>query len=256
MKRISVFVLLFAIVMASIGVFATESQARLASNARRAVVLECFYALRPSYDGGCDKTNYQGNCVSNWNYLNSDWSAYNTVSDSVAYGCDIASEWATYDYGDACYPKYGAPASFWVSPNIYGYYGTYGRGGQCKFFADLILYRSETQHRLDGGTHTLPSSYSTMNGNAETNLATAKPGDILFTFNEGVNNNITHTAIVVELKSDGLDVIDSNYVRDTTSTTPYDREVIGRHLLTWSYLQSHSYKIWKGTDYYLEPYIP
>jgi len=58
------------------------AEARLAKNSRRAVVLEAFYALRPSHDGGCDKT-ISGNCVASWPYLTDDLPAYQQVKNLV-----------------------------------------------------------------------------------------------------------------------------------------------------------------------------
>ena len=241
MKKISAFVVVVMVALS--GLFVTKSEAQLSNNNRRAVVLETFYALRPSYDGGCDKT-IGGNCVSSWNYLNNDYSAYNIVKSW--YGCSFASLWKVS--GDGC--GSGWPASFFNNVAAYGYgtfggwYGSVGRGGQCKYFANLILYRS--------GSHPyqLPT-YATMwdygNG-VERNFALAVPGDIL-TSNPAF---APHTAIVVEIKPNGLDVIDANFVSDAGS----NREVIGRHLMLFTDLDGDAFGIWKGISYYNEPYIP
>lgn len=256
MKRMSVFALLLMVFMMTFGAFVAESQAALSSNKRRAVVLECFKALRPTYDGGCDKTITNGSgtwCVSNWNYLDNDWYAYNYMKN--AYRCN-SSNWRTGTETDGfgCQVYY-SPVSFYLSSYPYGY-GTYGgnngdvgRGGQCKYFANLILYRS-------GSDQNILTSYAAMNLDIpnQGDPALAKQGDVLFTLQEGSNYNIWHTAIVVELKPDGLDVIDSNYVSDISGTP--NREVIARHLLTWAYLSSHAYKVWKGVSYYGTDYIP
>lgn len=232
MKRTLNMILL---VLLAIGMFTSISEARLSNNNRRAVVLECFYALRPSYDGSCDKT-INGNCVSNWNYINTDPNAYITVLGW--YGC-LSSNWTKSGDGSDCYNN-NYPVSFWTSyAYYYGYYNSYGRGGQCKYFANLILYRSESYQIA------LPS-YSVMAQNAESNLSKAIQGDILF------STSVPHTAIVVELKPTGLDVVDTNYVTDGGS----NQEIIGRHLLTWSQLSANNYKIYKGISYYYEPYIP
>lgn len=249
MKRRFLLALLLVMFTMTFGSFVTESQARLSNNNRRAVVLECFYALRPSADGSCDKT-INGNCVSNWNYINNDTYAYGVIKNW--YSC-YSSEWVTSGDGSACY-NYNAPASFYSNVASYGYgtfggsYGSIGRGGQCKYFANLILYRSGSDQRA------FPN-YATMFTNVETDMTKAVQGDVLITMNEGSGYNIPHTAIVVELKSDDLDVIDANYLKDLSGTS-YGREVIGRHLITWSYLQGHSYRIWRGASYYSEPYIP
>lgn len=218
-----------------------ESEARLSNNNRRAVVLETFYSLRPTYDGGCDKT-IGGNCVSNWNYLNNDWGAYNAVKGW--YGSN-SSTWSLF-YSDVA--SYGYSTSG-------GSYGPVGRGGQCKYFADLILYRSEASTRLSPGNHTL-SDYPTMWVNTEINLTKAVEGDVVLVY--GVSGYTNHVAIVVEIKKTngvvtGLDVIDANYISDISGTT--NREVIGRHLFLLSSIQG-IYRIWKGPSYYAEPYVP
>lgn len=238
------------VLIATVVIMVPASEARLSDNNRRAVVLEAFYALRPSHDGGCDKT-INGNCVSNWNYLNNDPSAYGVVKGW--YGC-YSSVWTTSGDGSGC-ANNNYPISFYNNPASYGYgtfggsYGNIGRGGQCKYFANLILYRSGS----DQGTF---PTYSNMWANTETDMTKAKEGDVILTYNNGITN---HVAIVVEIKKDGngqvtgLDVIDANFVSDISGTM--NREVIGRHLFSISYLNQY-YRIYKGTSYYGEPYIP
>ncbi len=252
MKRLISTILL---VLVAVGIFASASEARLSNNNRRAVVLECFYALRPSADGSCDKTitnDYGTWCVSNWNYLNSDTNFYLTVRN--IYSCS-SSNWTTSGDGSPCYNN-NSPASFWTNYGYnYGYYGSYGRGGQCKYFANLILYRSGSAPQA------LPPypGNITSNSDYDTNMQNAVEGDILVTLNEGSNYNVPHTAIVVEIKRSGttvtgLDVIDANYVSDINHVA--NREVISRHLLSISTLQQHSYGIWKKVSYYGEQYAP
>lgn len=72
--------------------------------------------------------------------------------------------------------------------------------------------------------------------NIETDLTKAVEGDVILTYNNGITN---HVAIVVEIKRTngvvtGLDVIDANFISDNGSI---NREVIGRHLFSISYLQ-------------------
>jgi hypothetical protein len=230
-------------------VLASPSNAqRFSNNDRRAVVLEAFYALRPSADGSCDKF-INGNCVSNWNFLNSDYSSYNYMKS--VYGC-YASDWALS--GDNCYP-YMPFASFYSNVGSYGYgtfggsYGNLGRGGQCRFFANLLVYRS-------GSSSVVFPTYASMWNNVETDLTKAVEGDVL-TVNPAYSSSL-HTAIVVEIKRSGstvvgLDLIDANWLTDTGSP---NREVIGRHELFLSGLPVGEYGLWKGVSYYYEPYIP
>lgn len=248
MKKMSLLTGIILAIIIIIGAFASNSEARWSGNDRRAVVLEAFYALRPSHDGGCDKT-INGNCISDWNYLNNDPYAYNAVKER--YGSD-SSVWSLF-YSSL--PSYGYSVSG-------GSYGQVGRGGQCKYFSDLILYRSEATGRLDSsdrpsstGNHTLPS-YSTMWPNTEIDLQKAKEGDIILVYN--VSGYTNHVAIVVEIKKSGntitgLDVIDSNFISDINGAV--NREVIGRHLFQLSSIQG-VYRIWKGTRYYNDIYCP
>ena len=241
------------------GLFVPRSEAAWSSNKRRAVVLEAFYALRPSHDGSCDRTipsptgEGSGNCISTWNYLASDTYAYNLIRGW--YGCN-ASIWALPGDGSGCGGSY--PFSFYN--NVYGYgysngpYGFVGRGGQCKFFADLVLYRSGAQKLRNDEPHALPR-YEEMWANSTTELHTAREGDVLIKFN---SPGFDHTAIVVEVKRTngvvtGLDVIDSNFVSDSFPTS--GREVIGRHLFKLWQIQN-VYRIWKGPDYSETQYEP
>lgn len=247
MKRV---VLSLTIFLACFGLVSNSEAQRFASTDRRAVVLEAFYALRPSHDGSCDKT-ITGQCVSNWNYLNSDIGSYQVLKSW--YACN-ASDWAVRS--DTCYYA-GAltGASFYSALGTYGYgtfggsYGPLGRGGQCTFFANMILHRS--------GSHSSPfPTLQTMWANTEPNLQKAVEGDVIQVYGDSHFTN--HVAIVVEIKRSGsvitgLDVIDANFISDVPGMA--DREVIARHLLLISNILNH-YRIWKGTAYYYEPYHP
>jgi hypothetical protein len=231
----------------------SEAQ-RFSNNNRRAVLLEAFYALRPSDDGGCDKT-INGDCVGSWNFLDSDYGSYLFAKDRW-YGCN-SSAWAVSD--DTCFASalYGF-ASFYSDVFNYGLgtfngnYGPVGRGGQSVFFANLLLLRSKS--------HELPfPSLAEMWANTETNLQRAVEGDVLLVYNFGLTYyDSNHVAIIVEVKRAGnrvtaLDVIDSNYISDFPGAP--NREVIARHLLQVRDIQG-MYRIWRGTAYYHEPYNP
>lgn len=238
-------------------------------NARQAVVLEAFYALRPSHDGGCDQTiSYQGysDCVSSWNFLNDQ--AYPgplTMSTLVPlFGVD-ASDWAVstdayYASGDT-----NASPSFYSDLADYGYStaggsnGSVGRGGQCMFFVNDTLYRSASDQTT--------LNYSTMSASADSNLQDVQMGDVLFLYGDSSSGFTTnHVAIVVQIyQTSGvitaIDVIDSNYVPDITATS--NREVIARHSFCTGngtcpfsgvqVIQDH-YQIWTGTQYYSTTY--
>ena len=248
MKRLTSLLLL---TMFFFGFFVSRTEAGFSSNKRRAVVLEAFYALRPSHDGSCDRTipsptgEGSGRCISTWNYLASDAYAYSVVKGWYQHDCD-SSEWSMPGDGSNCRNSY--PFSFYN--NVYGYgysngpYGFVGRGGQCKFFANLVLYRS--------GAHQgrIPT-YDELPSQGESNLTLVRPGDVLF-------RPHFHIAIVVEVKRNssgavtGLDVIDSNWISDNGLQS---REVIGRHLYPIQEVQD-KYMLWKGAFYFNTDYDP
>jgi hypothetical protein len=256
------------------GGFAVLSTNSFSTNPRRAVVLVAFYALRQSHDGGCDQTipSTNGNCVSNWNFLNDqNYPGPQAISQLVpSFGIN-ASDWAipSDTYYDANSDT-GISPSFYSDLADYGYgtsggnYGSVGRGGQCVFFANNILYRSQsdTSARLN---------FLDMSNNADANLQNTVEGDVLFLYgdeNSGFTTN--HVAIVVELYPgpdgiEALDVIDSNYIPDISGVS--NREVIARHSFCLvnnsncpfypnaQMIQNH-YKIWTGTSYYATAYDP
>ncbi len=220
---------------------AVSSDARLASTNRRAVVLEAYYALNPAYYGFSSKL-INGSFVSDWGYLATDLNAYN--KEKGYYGRAYSS---VFDI-------------FFANIGAYSFMGNYGRGAQCKYFVDTLLYRSEAASRFDNsdrptsmanGTHALPT-YSTMSTQTRY-IGHAKPGDVIFI-------PYVHTALVVAVlagdPSSGtvteVDVIDSNVIGGK------DNEIIGRHRIkvTWTGGASdlNAYKIYTGVSYYGENY--
>jgi hypothetical protein len=241
---------------------ATYRRYSASGNKRRNVVLEAFYALRPIHDGGCDKLipPSTGDCVSSWNYINDDAIFGAGTSDYPAssyerakgwYNCDSSVWWQTIGEQPCYNPNYPQrPVSFYNFVGNYGFgpwagnYGAVGRGGQCMYFANLVLLRS--------GSHTTVfPGYANMLSipNSELDLTKAIEGDIV------LSSSVPHVAIVVAIRRNGqgvatdLDLIDANWVRDQPLGTGY-REIIGRHILNISYLQSNGFKIWTRTAYY------
>jgi len=234
--------------------FSQLAEAQLAPNLRRAVVLEAYHAIRPSADGGCDYTlpDKNGSCVSSWNYLADDYSAYVQLKD-----CKTSSVWQvkTDECKAVSVVGTSVPYSYYADVWSYGfnrynivsktwYTPSYGRGGQCKHFANLILYRSGADTRVP-----LPSYSSMTNSslrlNSATNLSKVKEGDIIF------DPNAPHTTIVVSIQRQngavvGLTVIDSNWVGGNNN------EIIGKHTMSTTALLS--YRIWQGSAYYNTTY--
>lgn len=190
---------------------------------RTAVVNEAYYAL-----SGVPYSSSIGS--STWNYLSSDPGAY----------------WHTRDYWTTRYPVNGYMTNandlvlrnYFIAGNLpaYGRYNGYLRGGQCKYFANLLLYRAGVAN-----VDPMPT-YTTMATQAKSS-SYAKPGDVLFRTNY-------HTAIVTRIISGNsatgtvtsVEVVDSNYVGGAGN------ERIGLH--TFSGTTLTQYKVWTGVSYY------
>lgn len=166
------------------------------------IVSEAFYALSQSRSGGSGRSYYWGgnnNAMGDWNYVNggSDNGALNNVGRYIGWS-NAGTYWNTWN----------------------GYW----RGGYCKFFVDLVLYRSSygignRYHLiLPGGGYDY-SRYMT-----PYSVSQARPGWVIQRISS------PHSAIVVANLPNGLDVIDSNYIGGDGSF------VISRHPLTWSQL--------------------
>ena len=252
------------------------------TDSRQAVVSEAFHALGITQDGACNQTvNYEGynDCVSNWNFLNDQaYPGPQAMNHLVPlFGTD-ASIWAVSSdgtYYDVTYDT-GIPPSFYSDLADYGYStaggsnGSVGRGGQCVFFANNILYRSQAD------TSTL--SFATMlntsgtGRNPDPNLQDVKMGDVLFLYGGSGAFSVNHVAIVVQIyhvngEVAAVDVIDSNYVPDDMPISA-GREVIAKHSFCtvsdgncpFSNVQMIQgttqglYQIWTGTQYYNTTY--
>lgn len=186
---------------------------RLSSDPREAVVLEARYSLRPQIWGPYKSLN--GNAVSEWRYILDDSNAWKVVTG-----------W--YGNANCSLLKYSGSLIFWTDPYLYALLYGYGHGGQCPFYANLVIYRSGVYRskaipsykacRDDYNGH----RYFTKPANQ------LRPGDILRT-KSGV---AYHTAIPVEVLAGksgssvtSVDVIDSNFIGN---------EIIGMHTLKTS----------------------
>lgn len=199
---------------------------------RQAVVNEAYYAVT-GYWWYCPNVGagQYDSRTGSYNYLLSDVGAY----------------WHTRDYWTYRYPVVPYMTNngnsylrqLFVNGDLpsYGLYGNLGRGGQCKYFANLILYRAGVS-----GVDPMPT-YATMNMQSRSSKY-AKPGDILF------SSSLPHTAIVTKVLQGnpnsgtvtGVQVVDSNWV------TGDGNEVIGAHNYYGSNLAQ--YKVWTGAPYY------
>jgi len=179
---------------------------RLHWDTRTAIQLEAFYALSTSYNGGSSQS-IGGYAVSDWNYIYNDLNAYDFEKDY--YGAN-ASEYSSY-FDEETLEDYGMD-------------GDYGRGGQCRHFADLILYRSGT---YQSGLPTYQQVINDYDGSRNyTKLAgQVYVGDLIQS--KTVNG---HTAVVVAILAGtagvnvtSVDVVDANWIGGAGN------EIIGRH---------------------------
>ncbi|HUC01926.1 MAG TPA: hypothetical protein VMA75_03400 [Candidatus Paceibacterota bacterium] len=219
--------------------------------ARQNVVHQAFYALSTSANGTSTQT-INGNYVGNWNWLNSNYSSYNVVKNWYNYYQN--GSWTCYpsDFaaaGDVCPNLTGHPvASFYSNPGGYGYSPiipevAYGRGGQCTYFANLVVYRSGVY------TGSFPS-LSNMWAAGNSNMQQVQIGDVILRYN--VAGYVNHIAIVVQVYTNGgsvtsVDVVDSDYFPDYLSGVSYP-EVITRHNFPIANLQGY-FRIWKVPGY-------
>lgn len=228
----------------------------MAQTNRQKVVNEAFYALSTAANGTSPQT-LNGNYVGSWSWLDSDFNAYNTVKtwyneySGGAYTC-LASDWAVA--GDPCPNLTGHPvSSFYSNPSGYGYTAIipevrYGRGGQCVFFANLVVYRSQVDTQVNQ-SQPFPSK-PTMYGNGNANMQQVQIGDVIVRYHVG--SMVDHVAIVVQVYTSGgsvssVDVVDSDFFPDYLSGVSYP-EVITRHNFTIANLQG-IFRIWKVPGY-------
>lgn len=130
--------------------------------------------------------------------------------------CRHDADW--YNNYTPCVLQYGGD-NVWQ----YGYQGNRSRGGQCKGFVNLVLYRSGVYHGSNWSFKTLPSDASAMMANQPwATYATISPGDVL-------RRPGGHALIVVRKISNGqVVVVDSNWVGGDGA------EAIGTHVLGFS----------------------
>jgi hypothetical protein len=188
---------------------------RLASDPREAIKLECFYALNPGHGGGSNRP-IGGNAVSDWPYLSSDMNAYWALRNH--YGSTNSSVQSLF---------YSSPAAYALQ-NFAGV-GSVGRGGQCRYFANLILYRSATYFDNSRFLRTYQDYINDYSGLRRWTkpISQVRVGDVIQT--QWANG---HTAVVVKIVAGtegvnvtSVDVVDANYVGGAGN------EIIGRHVI-------------------------
>lgn len=234
-RRIGI-LLIMAITIALVATVAS-AEARMALQGvqydRQAIVNEAYYAVTGSqYYCPYVGSGYNDKLVGRYNYLLSDVGAYWHTREGqwkVRY-----PDWAVSSNSDSYLRQ------LLLDGNLpaYGLAGGVGRGGQCKYFANLVLYRAEV-----AGADPMPT-YGHLRGRSS---RYARPGDILFRDDFPKNR---HTAIVVRVLQGNpnsgtvtrVQVVDSNWVYGG------GKEIIGIHNYYGSQLAV--YEIWSGAPYY------
>jgi len=171
---------------------------------RQAMVAEANYALNGPYYGPA--------WIGQWNYMESDIAAQqiltNTFKSYAGWTTTIANR---------------------KVPN--GCVDGRGRGGQCLFFVNLLLYRSDSDR-----------SFKHINWNdielesRNTFIDRAKSGDIVFKPRPG-----QHIAMVYYRSGNYIVLAESNYRQP---------EIIAIRSTTVSSLRDQGYKVYTGVDYY------
>lgn len=120
-----------------------------------------------------------------------------------------------------------------------GYLDNIGRGGQCLFFINLLLYRSEadrTAGKFNSWSNDIYPNSAEMTGDRP------KPGDIIF---KRADSTLQHIAIVVSRSGDNVGVVESN---------GGTWEAISHRLTTITKLKDGRYKVFTNVNYYNNNY--
>jgi hypothetical protein len=184
---------------------------------REAITKEAWFALTQQVT---PYGPFQQGQVGNWNYL--------------SYDVPAAKEIARRFNNNPAWVGFTA----WGVINgdlAKGYFDSAGRGGQCLFFVNLLLYRSEADRRqyVKSDNYVCHYCWSYVNArNADIN--TLKAGDVIFIPS-------THAALAVRRNGDNVEIVESNFKQP---------EKIAYRTTTISALKSAGYKVYTGVDYY------
>ena len=173
---------------------------------RQAMVAEANYALNGPYYGPA--------WIGQWNYMASDPASQATVIGRMG-GVGRFSGW-TADGIITGHPEYG-----FISGK--------GRGGQCLFFVNLLL------HRSDSDTSNNQNSWSELEAR-KASIDAARAGDVVFKPRPS-----PHAAMVYYRSGNYIVLAESNYRQP---------EIMAIRCTTISSLRSHGYKVYTGVDYY------
>lgn len=225
--------ILVAVLLASVGILAIAPvEARIgpigAQYDRQAMIEEARFAVTGTpYAVPADKV------MGKWNYMAYDIPAQTEIIKRLT---SANAGWST--------PVINGNVPYgWYNDPIYGYVG---RGGQCLFFVNLLLYRSEADRRwISQGVNHASWDYIEARWVQIDNIR-PKSGDVIFK----PRTLGRHIAVVTKRNGDTFDIVESNYF----SGNPYAEfgkgEMISHRSTTISALKTAGYRVYTGVSYY------
>lgn len=198
-----------------------NAEARIPQNGayydREAIIREAYFAVMGDVNAFPGTTKQMGK----WNYMDFDRPAQvRTINELTA------------QYAGDTTPIIDG----WVK---YGFKDSIGRGGQCFFFINLLLYRSEadrTPDKFNSWSNDIYPNGVEMTGDRP------RPGDIIF---KRADSTSQHIAIVVSRSGDNVGVIESN---------GGTWEAISHRLTTIKALKDGRYKVFTNVNSYNNNY--
>lgn len=218
--KIAILAVLAIAIMAS----STVVEARIgpvgAQYDRQAMIEEAYFAVT-----GVVGSHPTTQTLGRWNYMTYDIPAQNEIIKRLT-------------------PAYAG----WTTPVVNGYVPKgyidgKGRGGQCLFFVNLLLYRSEADRRVASGTNCNYCWSYIEPRSVAIDSARPKVGDIVFKPRPG-----QHIAVIVYRNGDNVLIVDSNFA--TNPSPSVSNEVIALRPTTIPWLKSNGYKVYTGVSYY------
>ncbi len=180
---------------------------------RQAMINEANFAVTAT-TAGCAGCSFVGR----WNYLNYDVPAVKAVAGRFN-NIESYVGWTATGV---------ANGKYW-----YGFIDGAGRGGQCLYFVNLLLYRSEADRRTWENDRVRAYYWPYVNDHSAA-ISTVKAGDVIFVPS-------THAAVVVWRNGNNIEIVESNYQRP---------EKIAYRYTTIPSLNGAGYKVYTGVDYY------
>ncbi len=196
-------------------------------SAKARVVWEAARAMvGPSNANGLHNSWSTADTYSTHAYVAEDPGAWSSLRASSQYSSwGITGWWINCRHDADWYNNYTPCSLQYGGDNVsqYGFQGGRSRGGQCKGFVNLVLYRSGVYHGANWAFKALPSDWSaTMSNQPWATYASIAPGDVL-------RRPGGHALIVVrKISSSQIIVVDSNWLGGDGA------EAIGSHTIGFS----------------------